>query len=249
MNINKDYIERIKELLNEKESADQAINLIHSLMKGEDFLREAGFEIEWNDIPTGIYTFPETDIESKVLEFQMSRSVITNSQWHTLFGGGVCEEEKNLPKTNISWKEASCFCKIISRILEINVSLPHEIEWAYAAKGGNNFTYSGSNNFREIAFTDMKKKYRIEQKIPNSFGLFDMSGNVWEFCSNTFYCNEDRETPASSKKKISLRGGSCLSPERCSEIKYRFCLEGTERREDAGFRITRRYSSSEGKVL
>ncbi len=67
--------------------------------------------------------------------------------------------------------------------------LPTEAEWEYAAKGGEDYTYSGSNNIDDVAWykdNSNNKTHQVKKKNPNSYGLYDMSGNVWEWCFDSW---------------------------------------------------------------
>lgn len=94
----------------------------------------------------------------------------------------------NCPVNNVSWFNMQLFIKRLNVITGMKFSLPTEAQWAYAAKGGNkskSFKYSGSNNISDVAwFADNanKKSHPVGLKLPNELGLYDMTGNLWEFC-------------------------------------------------------------------
>ena len=101
--------------------------------------------------------------------------------------------------------------------------LPTEAEWEYAAKGGQNsrgYKYSGGNNIGEVAWyisNSGGKTHPVGQKNPNELGLYDMSGNVWEWCNDlygsVYYKNSPSNNPKgpSSGRGRVLRGGSWYS--------------------------------------
>ena len=115
--------------------------------------------------------------------------------------------------------------------------LPTEAEWEYAAKGGkdgakDNFIYSGSNDIDEVAWYSENSKdriHRVGKKKPNQLGLYDMSGNVWEWCWD--------KTPSGSSRV--LRGGSWgLSPA-CARVANHYFISPGIRGSGIGFRVVR----------
>ena len=98
----------------------------------------------------------------------------------------------NLPIVGVSWENAVAYCDWLSKRTGKKYRLPTEAEWEYAAKANGDTKYSGSNNISDVAwyFENSKNKpHVVAQKLPNSLGLYDMTGNVWEFCSD--YCDSD----------------------------------------------------------
>lgn len=94
----------------------------------------------------------------------------------------------NCPVNNISWFNMQLFIERLNLATGKNFTLPTEAQWAYAAKGGKSskgYQYSGSNNINEVAwFADnaSNKSHPVGLKKPNELGLYDMTGNLWEFC-------------------------------------------------------------------
>jgi len=94
----------------------------------------------------------------------------------------------NCPVNNVSWFNMQLFIERLNIATGKTFSLPTEAQWAYAAKGGkksNGYKYSGSDNINDVAwFADNanNKSHQVGLKKPNELGLFDMTGNLWEFC-------------------------------------------------------------------
>ena len=112
------------------------------------------------------------------------------------------------PIANVSWNDAVAYTEWLSREYGGNWRLPTEAEWEYAARGGNKsngYEYSGSNNIGEVAWytnNSGRKTHPTGAKRPNELGIYDMTGNVWEWCNDLWF----REEESSSRRRI--RGGS-----------------------------------------
>lgn len=103
----------------------------------------------------------------------------TNKIYQTI---GTSKSNTNYPITGVSALDADAFCQWIDGRLST------EQEWEYAAKGGHNYKYAGSNNIDEVAWyggNSSNKTHPVKQKQANGYGLYEMSGNVWEWTSST----------------------------------------------------------------
>ena len=170
-----------------------------------------------------------------VSSFYMGKYEVTQKEWTAVMGSNPSSfTGDNLPVENVSWYSAVEYCNKRSQregltpaytVSGTNVTwnknangyrLPTEAEWEYAAKGGNgspgNYTYAGSNNADEVAWYSGSKTQNVGTKKPNGLGLYDMSGNVWEWCWDWYgsYSSAAQTDPAgaSSGSTRVLRGGS-----------------------------------------
>jgi formylglycine-generating enzyme len=131
-----------------------------------------------------------------------------------------------LPMETVSWEDGIAFCNALSKKLELTPAykgtdnncelieeangfrLPFEAEWEFAAKGGQNFKYAGSDNIDEVAWytvtSNMEGTRPVGTKKANGYGLYDMSGNVSEWCADDSF-NPGQHCPGASKR--ALRGG------------------------------------------
>lgn len=127
--------------------------------------------------------------------------------WKCDFEGNIrSQSEYNHPVIHVSWNDASEYCNWLSRKTGKSYRLPTEAEWEYAARGGNisrGYTYSGSNSLADVAWDNENSDSRthpVGQKQSNELGLYDMSGNVWEWCNDWYGENYYQSSPASNPK-------------------------------------------------
>jgi len=160
--------------------------------------------------------------------FYMGRTEVTQGQWKKVMGTEpwkgkeYVREGDDYPAVYVSWDDAVEFCKKLSAMEGKVYRLPTEAEWEYACRGGTKTAFSFGNDDAELGkyawfygnAWDIDEKYphRVAQKLPNPFGLHDMHGNVWEWCSD-WYADypstplTDPRGPDSGSFRV-LRGGS-----------------------------------------
>jgi len=141
--------------------------------------------------------------------------------------------QSNYPIVNVSWNDARDYCIWLSGTTGKNYRLPTEAQWEYAARGGNksqNYTYSGSNNVEKVAWYNENSgdhPHICGRKSPNELGLYDMSGNVTEYCGDWYGAYEDSQlhNPVGSQrgKKRVTRGGDWWSSASIIYVASRCC--------------------------
>jgi len=175
--------------------------------------------------------------------FWMGKYEVTQAEYRRVMGTNpsyfACDD---CPVENVSWNDAVEYAK------RVGGRLPTEAEWEYAARGGNqsrNYKYSGSDNLDEVGWYDNNssgKTHPVGQKKPNELGIYDMSGNVWEWCADwhgdNYYSQSTRSNPSgpSYGSDRVLRGGSWTRHDYCCRLSYRYRYVPDLRSNRFGFR-------------
>ncbi len=175
-----------------------------------------------------------------------------NVNWTNDISGKLIEvADMDVPVMHVSWADAMSYCDWLSKKTRQKFRLPTEAEWEFAARGGNKsngYQYSGSNSLAAVGWFEGnagKKVYKVGQKTANELGIYDMSGNVMEWCFD-FYSESHYKTatpgnlygPASGTEKVA-RGGSWFTPETLCRATYRVAYPATSRGGNIGFRLSR----------
>ncbi|MEI7843042.1 MAG: SUMF1/EgtB/PvdO family nonheme iron enzyme, partial [Gallionellaceae bacterium] len=162
--------------------------------------------------------------------FYMAKTEVTQAQWHAVMGDNPsrftgCD---NCPVEQVSWDDIQIFLQKLNAKTGKQYRLPTEAEWEYACYGGTQTEYCGSEEIDSVAWYASRTVHPVGQKQANGYGLYDMSGNVWEWVQNEF-----------NYRRV-LRGGSWFS-------RYSGDLHATSRISDLpsqhlsnfGFRVAR----------
>ncbi|WP_072143500.1 caspase, EACC1-associated type [Pseudanabaena sp. 'Roaring Creek'] len=168
---------------------------------------ENGINLEMVYIPSGKFTMgsPLKEKESRdnerpqikdvnVSTFYMGKYEVTQAQWQAIMGNNPSNFKDNLqnPVEQVSWDDVQEFCKKLSQKAGREFRLPSEAEWEYACRAGTTTAYSFGNNaslLGEYAWygaNSGSKTHPVGQKKPNPWGLYDMNGNVWEWCQDSY---------------------------------------------------------------
>jgi formylglycine-generating enzyme len=175
---------------------------------------------------------------------------IPNVYWkHDVNGSLRPKSEYNHPVIHVSWHDAIAYCAWLSRKTGKKYRLLTEAEWEYAAKGGNksnDYKYSGNDIINEVAWNSgnaNKVTHSVGTKQANELGVFDMTGNVYEWCNDWFgmyyYQNSPSLNPqgVSSEKYRVMRGSSWISNDYYSNIFIRSASFPDMRNSNLGFRV------------
>lgn len=145
----------------------------------------------------------------KLSSYYIGETEVTCELWNAVLGGREYPYPYNLePANGVDWYAWLVFIKALNALTGKRFKMPTVAQWEYAAHGGTKskgYTYSGGNNPSQVAWyaenTDGRVQ-QVKQKRPNELGLYDMSGNVWEWCSDFIVPDKD-----AGVKKV-IKGGS-----------------------------------------
>ncbi len=185
-----------------------------------------------------------------VSDFYMSKFEVSQNMWREIMGNNPshfsgCDD---CPVENVSWNDIQDFLRKLNAKTGKKYRLPYEAEWEYAAREGGKKTYkySGSNSADEAGWYDGNSGNKTRPsgtKKPNALGLYDMSGNVWEWCEDWYDGNYYKNSPSVNPKGPGsgssrvLRGGSWFNSVRNIRVAYRYWLLPDYRYIDLGFRL------------
>ena len=131
-------------------------------------------------------------VEGNGSPYYIGETEVTQALWQAVMGSNPSfTSGNNRPVEQVSWNDCQTFISKLNSLTGKIFRLPDDDEWKYAAKGGNkthNYKYSGSNNIGEVAWYNDNsdgRSHNVMTKAPNELGIYDMTGNVWEWTSTT----------------------------------------------------------------
>ncbi|MGX7689501.1 formylglycine-generating enzyme family protein [Flectobacillus roseus] len=181
--------------------------------------------------------------------FAIGKYEVTQAQWKTVMGvnPSIFSNCDDCPVEKVSWNDIQLFITRLNTLAGKIYRLPTEAEWEYAARGGKlskGYTYSGSNTMDDVAWyysNSSAKPHSVGQKMPNELGIYDMSGNVFEWCSDQYgaYSSSSQTNPtgASSGTNRVSRGGSWADYPQYSRVAFRIDFTPDYRNSNLGFRV------------
>ncbi len=192
----------------------------------------------------------EKPVHSVTLDsYYIAECEVTQAQWYYVMGSYPSYYSgEDRPVESVSWERAQEFCRKLSEITGKNYTLPTEAQWEYAARGGNKsegYKYSGSNTRGDVAWyygNSSSQTHVVKQKQPNELGIYDMSGNVYEWCSDwydgSYYSSSSQYNPTgpSSGSNRVRRGGDWDNNVNC-RVSYRSLESPSQRDRYTGFRV------------
>ena len=153
-------------------------------------------------------------------DYYIGKYEVTQALWKAVMGNNPSSfKGDNLPVEEVSWDDCQDFISKLNRITGKTFRLPTEAEWEYAARGGNKsrgYQYSGSSNLSDVAWykdNSGSKTHAVGTKQPNELGIYDMCGNVWEWCQDWYgkYSSSSQVNPTGATSGSSrVNRGGCL---------------------------------------
>lgn len=182
-------------------------------------------------------------------DYFIGKYEITQEQWKAVMGNNPSyfKGDLNCPVESVSWNEVQEYITKLNQQTGKTYRLPTEAEWEYAARGGSSsrgYKYSGSNTLSDVAWYDDNSNdetHPVGTKNPNELGIYDMSGNVYEWCSDWYgaYSSNSQTNPQGPSEGSSRvrRGGSWYDYASRCRVSYRFNGRAGDRACYLGFRL------------
>ena len=217
--------------------------LIDNMVFVEGGIFNMGRKVKW-------YEDSDEDEHEVILSsFSINKYQVTQKEWVTVMNyNPSLIKGDNLPVTNVSWDDCMSFIHKLNVITGKKFRLPTEAEWEYAARGGNKtkgYKYAGSDESGVVCwcfFNSNNSTHEVGSKQPNEVGLYDMSGNVWEWCLDYYgvYSKFDNENPRGPSAGVSrvIRGGCYQSDYKRCSVYTRGRLYPELKQRHTGFRLS-----------
>lgn len=210
----------------------------------------AGVDMEFVLIPPGVFRMGREDGTQVTISeaFWMGKTEVTQEQWKAVMGSNPSSfQGDDLPVEKVSWNDAMDFCRRLSARANRQVTLPTEAQWEYACRAGTTTQYS-FESYLEIkdhawyGINSGKKSHPVGTKKPNPWGLYDIHGNVQEWCldwyadQNPIKSATDPTGPTAGSEKVT-RGGSFYDSPLAARSDARSRLAPDRYLDNIGFRV------------
>ena len=182
-------------------------------------------------------------------DYYIGETEVTQELWNAVMGSNPSYFYGNMqrPVETVSWNDCQTFISRLNQLTGETFRLPTEAQWEYAARGGyksKGYTYSGSNAIDDVAwhwYNSDRTTHPVKTKAPNELGIYDMSGNVWEWCSDWYgdyssAAQTDPTGPATGYYRVG-RGGSWDNDATYCRVAFRGNSTPTNRFSHLGLRL------------
>ncbi len=182
--------------------------------------------------------------------FSIGETEVTQALWEAVMGSNPSNYtgDTSRPVESVSWNDCQQFITQLNQMTGMTFRLPTEAEWEFAARGGNmshGYMYSGSNTLNDVSWNSNNNSTNttqpVGQKAPNELGLYDMSGNVWEWCNDYYgaYSAEAQTNPTgpASGEERAFRGGAFFNSEGGHRVWFRNHTTADHTADGLGFRL------------
>ena len=241
----KDYISQAKNALNNNTSITTHYSIEPEivLVAGGSFEMGSNGDEENNKLEHGV----------TLNSYYIGKYEVTQKQWRDLMGSDPAKLSfsgcDDCPVERVNWEEVQNYLKKLNLKTGKNYRLPTEAEWEFAARGGNalkNYKYSGSDDISDVAwYTDNSngKTHPVGKRQANELGIYDMTGNVWEWCNDWYDENYYERSPAqnppgaaSGTYRVSRGGGWGATLAHC-RVDFRYKFKPSLHNNRIGFRV------------
>lgn len=192
-------------------------------------------------------------------DYSIGETEVTQELWSAVMGSNPSRFSGNSqrPVEMVSWNDCQVFISKLNKLTGEKFRLPTEAQWEYAARGGNkskDFVYSGSNRKSSVVWCEdnsFDTTHPVKAKMPNELGIYDMSGNVWEWCSDWYgtyssAVQTDSLCPSSHVYRV-IRGGSWSSYATCCRVAFRNNYAPANSNSGLGLRLAISLTSAEAE--
>jgi len=212
-----------------------------SIFAGEEVIPNGDFILGCDSFDNDCEKDEQNQQTIIVDSFIMDKYEVTQELYKSIMGKNPNGNNEclNCPVTNISWYDVKEFIKALNMKTKQNYRLPTEAEWEYAATSNKQYKFSGASEVTAVAICNINSDRRFHPvglKEPNAFGLFDMSGNVSEWVSDTY--SKDYSGHGNESIKV-VKGGSYIDSAKRCRINNRKGKPSNRTFADIGFRLVR----------
>ncbi|MFN6038928.1 MAG: formylglycine-generating enzyme family protein [Bacteroidota bacterium] len=217
---------------------------------------------EMISVEGGTFTMGDTEMEGESKEqpahdvtlksFKIAKTETTVAKWKVYSSATGRKMPESCwidthPVVNVSYEDVIGYCDWLSEVKDANYRLPTEAEWEFAARGGilsKGTKYSGSRSLDMVGVYEANSKMQIaavSSKKPNELGIYDMSGNVWEWCKDWYgnyssTAQSNPKGPSTGSYRV-FRGGSWNLAASYCRVSSRNCFTSDHRSLNCGFRV------------